>query len=144
MPIYYIFKGIFLDMVFDGRIQHLHLLMAILWIFFFWGDFWWWPTLWFWFRVWSTIGRKSKVMPISNKSILVIIIFCLISLTMSFVWCPPHYLLFDIFPSIIKDAFAILVASGHHLLNCSRRWQFKIKSLHLILKSTRDMQDDQL
>ncbi len=33
MPIYYILKGIFSDMVFDGRIQHPHLWTVVLWIF---------------------------------------------------------------------------------------------------------------
>jgi len=34
MPIYYIFKGIFSDIVFDKKFQHPHLLMVFLWIFF--------------------------------------------------------------------------------------------------------------
>jgi len=37
MPIYYIFKGIFSDIVFDKIFQHPHLLMVFLWIFFFKG-----------------------------------------------------------------------------------------------------------
>jgi hypothetical protein len=44
----------------------------------------------------------------------------------------------------VRDAFAILVANGHHHLFYSKRWQFKNMSLHLSYKSTIDRQDDKL